>query len=162
MYKQCGNTQFGEMFSSKLRRLAGWMQRIGKQQESVSDTWVFGGNHAGLPAAVGLSGEIQDFRSELTQFLRSLDDAFSIALAGTTGGATRSQLSERQVPAQHAVSGIGESLGYRDHQRSLAIAARSVRQKHRGFDLGRLMQPALDTGFFKSLRQGYLPAYPRD
>ena len=58
------------------------MQGIGKQQQPVGHTGVFCRDHARLAAAVGLSGEIQrDTWSKLAQFMRSLPDAFAIALA---------------------------------------------------------------------------------
>ena len=56
--KECGNTQGSKVICSQLAGLAGRMQRIRQQQKPVRNTRVFRGDHARLPAAIRLPGEI--------------------------------------------------------------------------------------------------------
>ncbi len=133
------------------------MQRIREQQESVGNARVFRRDHARLPSAVRLSGEIQrDSGSLLPKQLHGLQDAVAIALALPAGRASWARLTERQVPAQNQASGIAKGFGDRHHQGILTIASSPVRQKHRGADLLRLMQPAphkgMDSGLVQSLK----------
>ncbi|MCU1337164.1 MAG: hypothetical protein JWO19_2745 [Bryobacterales bacterium] len=82
MNKKRGNTQRRKVTDSKLGRLSRRMQRIREQQESVGQTGIFGRDHARLPAAVGLAGEMYgNAGSLLPKELHSLTDAFAVALA---------------------------------------------------------------------------------
>ena len=157
MHKERGNTDCGEVLHSKLRGLCGRMQGIGQKQKPIGHARVFGRDHARLPAAVGLPGQVQrNAASLLPQHLCRLADSFAIALAGSAGCAAGTSLPEGQVPAEHAISGIAKRLGDGHHQGILAIAAGSVGQQHGGSKLGRVVQPAVHAGVFKSLHRSHV------
>ena len=127
MYEERRCFESREVLNAESRRVAGRMERIRKQQKSVSQTMILCRDHARLPASVGLSGEIQrNACNFLAEDFHSLTDSVAVTFARTARSAARPQLTKRQVPSQYGISVLAESLRDCDHQGTLRIAACSV------------------------------------
>jgi len=148
------------MLGALLLGFARWMQGIGKQQQARDQVWVFGAEHAGLAAAIGMAGE-KNSSPSLPQrtrqgwgtqslfhcgngILQSGAVAGGVARAGRAPGA---RLAIGEIAAQDGESGGGESLGQGDEQRSLGVRAGAVGQDHAvAVGCFRQMQEAADVG----------------
>jgi hypothetical protein len=105
------------------------MERIGKQKQARNQLILFRSQHAGLAATIGMAAQIDAFRN------RSLEEANSLAEAGTVGGRVprewrtlRAVLAERKIAPQSSESCLGKSVGQRRKQFRMRIRAGPVRQ----------------------------------
>jgi hypothetical protein len=129
MYEQRRRVQIGQMLCALLLRLAWWMQRIRKEQESSGKFRFFRAEHARLTSAVRMSAEKNLSGDLLLQrrdgILQSRAIMRRIARAGWSPG---SHLPKRQIAAQHGESSRAQRLSHRDEERSLRISARTMGQ----------------------------------
>jgi len=105
------------------------VQRVGEQEQAVSQFGGFGAEHGGLASAVGVAAEVDSPGSELSQPCYGIAEALAVAsgVAGA-GRAEAAKLAERQVAAQDGEAGGGEGVRERAQQWRLAVGARAVGQ----------------------------------
>jgi hypothetical protein len=112
-----------EVFGAELSRFVGRVQRIGEQEQSVGGFGIFCEEHAGLAAAVGVSGEdyagLACVSRRLTrcrhhvlhkEFQLFCDLAEAFAVCGGGAGmrwSVRAKLAEREIEAEDGEVGGG-------------------------------------------------------
>src|SRR5262249_54559080 len=105
------------MRCAQLVGLSGWMQRIGKQQQSSSELIVPCSQHAGLASTVGVTA--QEDAALYGRAHKSHGPTQTFLVGGRASGKRRTMrtlLAERQVAAQHSKAGLGERAGQGDEQ----------------------------------------------
>src|SRR6185312_7235895 len=105
------------------------MQRVRKQEQSVSDLGFVGAEHSGLTTAVRVTSE-EDFARNF--FAKRFDRALqSLLIAGVLARMRRPEwpkLAKRQITTQDGKSCICESFGYGNQQRRPAVCPSAVSQ----------------------------------
>src|SRR5438105_4645482 len=113
MHEHRRRLDFWKVGGAKLFRLAGRMQRIREQKQSVDQTRSFSRQHAGLAAAIGMASDPDSLVFLLAGFENLLTKAFAVARRITsTGRSMRAILSKRQVVTHHLDAGRAEGIGH--------------------------------------------------
>src|ERR1700682_3283974 len=92
------------------------MQRVGEQEQSRDQFWLFGTEHAGLASAVGVAAEEDALRHSFHRGNGIYKSGTITDRIARSGRAVVSRLPIREVAAQHAESGGGEDVGKCDQQ----------------------------------------------
>ena len=128
--KSAGVRHCGEIGGAQLLRLLGGMQRVGEQQQSVGELGPLGGEHGGLPPAVGVPAGEDAPRRQLADFGHGFGDAFAVAgLPGGEGRAAGAQHAEGEVVAQDGHSQFAEGARQGRQQGRVAVGPGAVSER---------------------------------
>jgi hypothetical protein len=98
--EQRGSAEVREVSGAQLRGRLGRMQRIGKQEQRVDESWVRSGEHRGLASAVGMAAQEDTSWNLALERFDGLTQTLLVALgAAALRGSVRTQLAERQIAA---------------------------------------------------------------
>ena len=130
MHEQGGSSKIREMLRSQFLGLARWMQRIGKQQESIHQPGRFGGKHTRLPAAIRMTAQPYTLRL----LVANLEDLFAQSLPvsrriARPRRAIRPFLAKREIVAQHLDVRCVKSVLQRYQKWRIPIRSSAVREK---------------------------------
>src|SRR5579863_8237299 len=138
MYENRAGRQRRKMRYAQLSGLAGRMQRVRQQEQSLRQLRLIGRQHAGLPAAVGMAAQIDMPRNDRAQSVNRLLQARAIG-----GGAPRRRRptalpAKGQIASQDNQAGGVKRLGRRHKQGRVAVSARAMREDQAVVSVGRL------------------------
>ena len=120
--------QLGKMGGAQLLGLFGWMQRIRKQQQAGGKRRIFGCQHAGLTATIGMAAEKRAAGHDFTQHLHRAPQPHAILRTVPEGRTVRACLAEGKIAPQHGNSSSREPFRHRDQQRRAAVGTRAMGQ----------------------------------
>lgn len=127
--EEAWGAQLGKVGSAELGGFLRRVKRIGEEQEAVGDLRIFGKEHGGLAAAVGMAAEKNAAADLLFDERDGAAQAAAVALGIATRRAKAAVNTKGQIEAEHRETGSGESVGDCEEQFRLAIGAGAVSEE---------------------------------